>query len=70
MSFSTFVRGFLDGFTLGWPGERRRPGAPEYLFAQDEDSENEGGCGHCMSEDNSGTERSSQDRCGGRLETL
>jgi hypothetical protein len=37
MSLSTFVEAFLDGFTPGWSCSRRRPGVPEYLFAQSEE---------------------------------
>lgn len=52
MSLSTFLQGFLDGFTPGWPRARRRPGAPDYMFAQDEsDGKQEqcdtSSCGHC-----------------------
>jgi hypothetical protein len=39
MRLRWFIQGFLDGFTPGWRGNARRPSAPEYLFAQDEDHE-------------------------------
>jgi hypothetical protein len=41
MRLRWFFLAFLDGFTPGWWGNARRPGAPEYLFAQEEVSEDE-----------------------------
>jgi hypothetical protein len=44
MRLPIFVEAFLDGFTPGWFGHLRRPGAPEYLFTQDaEDDEDDAG---------------------------
>jgi hypothetical protein len=42
MRLSVLIDAFLDGFGFtGLFGPLRRPGAPEYLFAQEEGSEDE-----------------------------
>jgi hypothetical protein len=42
MQLPVFAQAFLDGFSLsGLFGPARRPGAPEYLFAQSDQEEGE-----------------------------
>jgi hypothetical protein len=39
MRLRWFIQALLEGFTPGFWGKARRPGAPEYLFAQDDDED-------------------------------
>jgi hypothetical protein len=44
MQLPAFVQAFLEGFTPGWlGGHARRPSAPDYFFAQDEEDDAEPG---------------------------
>jgi hypothetical protein len=49
MRLHVCVQTFLDGFTPGFFGKPSRPGAPEYLFTQDaEDDEDDAGPGDVL----------------------